>query len=63
MKLFIFWIAIILFVIVLEPYLFMLLWNWIVPIFWVSAPILTYWQSLGLIILLNVLGNFFKNGK
>ncbi len=63
MKLFIFWIAIILFVIVLEPYLFMLLWNWIVPIFWVSAPILTYWQSLGLIILLNILGNFFKNGK
>lgn len=63
MKLFIFWIAIILFIIVLEPYLFMLLWNWIVPIFWVSAPILTYWQSLGLIILLNVLGNFFKNGK
>ena len=37
------------------PLLFMLLWNWIVPIFWASAPILTFWQSFGLVLLLSLI--------
>ena len=45
------------------PYVFMLLWNWIAPIFWSSAPILTFWQSVGVVVLLNIIGNFFRNKK
>lgn len=37
-------------------WLFMLLWNWLAPLFWASAPILTYWQSFGIIILVSFLG-------
>lgn len=34
--------------------IFMLLWNWLVPILWSSAPILTFWQAWGLYILINL---------
>ena len=37
-------------------WLFMLLWNWLAPLFWASAPILTYWQSFGIIILVSFFG-------
>lgn len=40
--------------------IFMALWNWLVPIFWASAPILTFWQAWGCMILLSIIGNFFK---
>ncbi len=33
---------------------FMLLWNWLIPIFWSSAPVLTFWQAWGLFILINL---------
>lgn len=36
------------------------LWNWIAPIFWTSAPILTYWQAAGCVILLEIICSFFK---
>ena len=36
------------------------LWNWIVPIFWTSAPILTYWEAVGVTLLLTLIGGFFK---
>jgi len=39
------------------------LWNWIVPLFWKTAPILTYWQAAGLVILLEIIGSFFKSSK
>lgn len=45
------------------PYVFMLLWNWIVPIFWSGAPILTFWQSFGVVILLGIIGSFFRNNN
>ena len=35
-------------------------WNTIGPIFWKSAPILTYIQSVYMCILLGTIGSFFK---
>ena len=35
-------------------------WNTIGPIFWKSAPILTYIQSVYICILLGTIGLFFK---
>ena len=32
-----------------------LLWNWIAPLFWSGAPILTIWQGFGLLLLINLL--------
>lgn len=39
------------------------LWNWLVPLFWKTAPILTYWQAAGVVILLEIVGSFFKSSK
>jgi len=47
----------------IEGLVFMLLWNWLVPLFWTAAPILTFWQAWGVYFLLNIIGNFFKNSK
>ena len=41
--------------------IFMLLWNWLVPLFWSAAPILTFWEAWGVCILLSWIGSFFKN--
>ena len=38
-------------------------WNVIGPIFWKSAPILTYIQSVYMCILLSTIGSFFLNVK
>ena len=43
--------------------IFMLLWNWLVPLFWTSAPILSFWQAWGCMILLSIIGKFFKNNS
>lgn len=45
----------------LEAWGFQLLWNWLVPLFWKTAPILTYWQAFGCITLLTIIGSAFKN--
>ena len=50
LNLFVFWIC-------------QLLWNWLVPLFWTNAPILTYWQAAGCIILLELIGSCFKSSK
>lgn len=42
------------------PFIFMLLWNEIVPLFWATAPILTFWQAVGVIILISIIGKAFK---
>lgn len=34
--------------------LFMLLWNWLVPIFWAAAPIINFWVAFGVIMLLGI---------
>lgn len=35
--------------------LFMLLWNWLVPMFWAAAPTINFWTALGVTSLLNLL--------
>ena len=42
-------------------WVFMMLWNWLIPLFWSSAPILTFWEALGVIILISWIGSFFRN--
>ena len=37
-----------------------LLWNWIAPIFWSSAPVLNMWQAFGVLILLNICFSAFR---
>ena len=43
-----------------EGLIFMLLWNWLVPLFWTASPILSFWQAWGVCFLLNIIGNFFR---
>jgi len=40
--------------------IFMYLWNWLAPLFWKSAPILSFWEAWGVCILLSWIGSFFK---
>ena len=42
---------------VFQGWIFSLLWNWIIPIFWTSAPILTIWDGVGITILFNIVYN------
>ena len=44
-------------------WIFMLLWNWIAPIFWKTCPILNFWQSVGAVLLLSFISVFFKSSK
>lgn len=44
----------------LEAWLFALLWNWVVPIFWDTAPHLEFWGAFGTILLLDTIGGFFR---
>ena len=39
----------------LEGYVLMLLWNWLAPLFWSSAPILGFWECIGIILLINLI--------
>ena len=45
----------------LEAWVVQLLWNWLAPIFWTTAPILTYWQTFGVCILLSIIGSAFRS--
>ncbi len=46
----------------LEVFALMLLWNWLAPLFWANAPVLTFLQTLGIAILLNIIGGLlFKS--
>lgn len=47
----------------LEALIVQLLWNWLVPIFWSAAPILTYWQAFGACILLSIIGSAFRSSN
>ena len=62
MKKVIFWcIVIVIALTFLEAWGLQLLWNWLAPLFWKTAPILTYWQAFGCSILLSIIGSAFKN--
>lgn len=39
------------------------LWNWIAPLFWNNAPILTFWQTLGVMLLVMIFAGFFSNNS
>lgn len=44
--------------------LVMLLWNWLAPIFWLAAPHLTYWQGVGIGLVLGIIGSLLSgSGK
>ena len=49
-------------VLILEGWIASLLWNWIVPTFWSSAPILNTWQALGAMIVLDIVGCLLFRG-
>lgn len=41
-------------------------WNWVMPLFWEGAPILTFWQTFGCIALITLISMVIKgccNGK
>ena len=42
----------------LGAWVLMLVWNYLMPQFWVSAPILNFWQALWIWILLNMIISF-----
>ena len=54
-------IAILVVVSFLEALVVQLLWNWLAPIFCITAPILTYWQAFGVCILLSIIGSAFRS--
>ena len=45
----------------IEAWVLQISWNVFGPIFWKSAPILTYIQSVYICILLSTIGSFFKH--
>lgn len=47
----------------LEAWVVQALWNWLAPLFWSAAPIITYWQSFGICVLLSIIGSFFRSSK
>ena len=47
----------------LEAWGLQLLWNWLAPLFWTSAPILTFWQAWGISVLLSIIGNKFRSSS
>ena len=44
----------------LPPLLIKYLWNWLAPLFWSEAPILTYWQAFGVNMMLALIGGTFR---
>ncbi len=55
-----FYIIVILLCVCITPFLLMILWNWLIPIFWINAPILNFWQSFGIVILLGLIGQIIS---
>ena len=45
----------------LEGYVLMLLWNWLAPLFWSAAPILGFWECIGIILLINLIGSIIRS--
>jgi hypothetical protein len=39
----------------LEGWLVMLLWNAVMPLIWANAPTLTFWVSVGIVLLIDLL--------
>ena len=41
----------------------MMLWNWLAPVFWTNAPHLNFLQTMGVMILLYIIGNLLFSHK
>lgn len=41
--------------------IFMLLWNWLAPLFWTAAPHLSFFESCGIIFLIGFIASFFNH--
>jgi len=41
----------------------MLLWNWLAPVFWLAAPHLTFWQGVGVGLVLEIVGTVLGGGR
>ena len=61
--------ALILFVVLLllilsiTPFILMLTWNWLAPTFWVAAPHLTFFQSVGISVFLSLVGTLLFGSR
>lgn len=42
-------------------FIFMILWNWLMPLFWTNAPILNFLEACGVCVLLSWIGSLFRN--
>lgn len=47
----------------LFAWIIMLLWNWAIPLFWINAPILEFWQVWFIFILLSIIESFFAKNE
>jgi hypothetical protein len=57
------WLAVLCVVVLIVPWMIMMLWNWLAPIFWAAAPHLTLFQSIGVWLFLSILGGFFRSSS
>lgn len=46
----------------LSAWVIELLWNWLIPTLF-HGPIVTYWEALGILVLLSIVGGLFKGGS
>jgi hypothetical protein len=44
-----------------ESYVLMILWNWLSPLFWSTAPTLGFWECVGIISLINLIGSIIRS--
>ena len=44
----------------IAPYLIMISWNYLIPIFWAGAPILGFWHSVAGCFLLTIIAHIFS---
>lgn len=49
-------IALVCAILAVGPWLFMLAWNFVAPVFWPAAPVLTFWVSFVALFVLGVIG-------
>lgn len=50
-------------VLCLEGWILMLLWNAVIPTLWASAPTLSFWLAVGLILICNILFKTVSRNK
>lgn len=46
---------------IIEGLVLMFLWNWLIPLFWINAPVLGLFECIGIIILVSMIGSIIRN--